>query len=88
MTENQKTPSKQKKPLDERVAAVLAEVRPLLQGDGGDLDLVGVDDQGVVRVQLTGACVGCPSAPMTLTLAIERHLKDRIPEVTRVECAE
>ncbi|MFQ5494816.1 MAG: NifU family protein [Phycisphaerae bacterium] len=61
-------------------------VRPMAQSDGGDIELVDVDDQGVVRVRLHGACVGCPSSAMTLTMGIERNLKQRVPEVTRVVC--
>jgi Fe-S cluster biogenesis protein NfuA len=59
----------------------------MIQGDGGDIELVDVDADGVVHVRLHGACVGCPSASMTLTMGIERNLKDQIPEVTRVVCA-
>ena len=80
------TSSKSKKTLYDRVAAVIDAVRPMAQGDGGDIELVGVDPDGVVRVRLHGACVGCPSSAMTLTMGIERNLKDQVPEVTRVEC--
>jgi Fe-S cluster biogenesis protein NfuA len=72
------------KPLRDRVAAVLEKIRPLVQADGGDVELVDVDDEGVVSVRLKGACIGCPSAAITLTLGIERSLKEEIPEVTRV----
>ena len=72
------------KPLRDRVAAVLEKIRPLVQADGGDVELVDVDDEGVVSVRLRGACIGCPSAAITLTLGIERSLKEEIPEVTRV----
>ena len=72
--------------LRERVSAVLDTLRPMLQSDGGDIELVDVEDDGVVKVRLQGACVGCPSASMTLGMGIERNLKDRIPEVTRVVC--
>jgi len=70
-----------------RVAAVLETIRPMVRGDGGDLELVDVGEDGVVRVRLHGACIGCPSSTMTLTLGIERNLKEQVPEVTRVVCA-
>ncbi|MBN1165191.1 MAG: NifU family protein [Candidatus Krumholzibacteriota bacterium] len=68
----------------EKVEKVLEEIRPNLQADGGDLELVAVED-GVVKVKLKGACAGCPMSQMTLTFGIEKVLKERIPEVTRVE---
>lgn len=73
--------------ITDRVSEVLATLRPLAQRDGGDIELVEVTDDGVVRVRLRGACVGCPSSEVTLTLGIERNLKEQVPEVTRVECA-
>ncbi len=66
------------------VAAVLDLIRPSLQADGGDCQLVDVNDDGVVSVELQGACRGCPMSQMTLANGIERILKDRIPGVTRV----
>ena len=68
----------------EDVAAVLELIRPSLQADGGDVELVDVNEDGVVKVQLKGACDGCPMAAMTLANGVERILKDRIPGVTRV----
>ena len=76
------------KSLRDRVAAVIDMLRPMVQGDGGDLELVDVDNSGVVSVRLHGACIGCPSASMTLSIGVERNLKDRIPEVTRVVCVQ
>ena len=70
--------------VNERVQAVIDEIRPLLQADGGDIELVGVDD-GTVKVRLRGACAGCPGAQMTLKMAVERRLKAKVPEVRRVE---
>ena len=67
----------------EKVEAALSQVRPALQADGGDVELVDVSD-GIVQVKLTGACGGCPMATMTLRLGIERVLKDQIPEVKEV----
>ena len=72
------------KSLHDRVAAVIDTIRPMIQGDGGDIELVGVDADGVVQVRLQGACVGCPSASVTLAMGVERHLKQNVPEVTRV----
>jgi Fe-S cluster biogenesis protein NfuA len=69
----------------EKVEQALAEVRPALQADGGDVELVDVTPDGIVKVKLTGACHGCPMAEMTLRQGIENHLKERVPEVTSVE---
>ena len=68
----------------ERVAATLDMIRPSLQADGGDVELVDVED-GVVKVRLKGACHGCPMAQMTLQVGIERFLKQLVPEVKSVE---
>lgn len=73
--------------LQQRVAEHLEKIRPAVQMDGGDIRLVGVDENGVVSVELQGACVGCPSSTMTLKMGIERYLRDRIPEVTEVVSA-
>jgi len=69
----------------EEVEAALAEVRPALQRDGGDVELVEVTDDGIVKVRLQGACQGCPMAQMTLQMGIERVLKAKVPEVKSVE---
>jgi Fe-S cluster biogenesis protein NfuA len=71
-------------PLRDRVATVIDALRPLLQNDGGDIELLDVDDDGTVHVRLQGACVGCPSAQMTLSMGVERNLKAHVPEVTKV----
>ena len=71
--------------LRDRVEAVLAQIRPAIQMDGGDLELVDVRDDGVVVVRLHGACVGCPSSHITLQAGIERQLRDHVPEVRGVE---
>jgi Fe-S cluster biogenesis protein NfuA len=71
--------------MKEQVEAVIQEIRPLLQADGGDIELVDVDEAGVVKVRLRGACAGCPGAAMTLKMAVERRLKAKIPAVDRVE---
>lgn len=69
--------------MKEKVEAILAQVRPTLQSDGGDVELVDVNE-GVVRLKLKGACAGCPMATMTLRHGIERILKEKIPEVKEV----
>ncbi len=66
------------------VAAVLELIRPSLQADGGDVELIDVDADGVVTVELTGACKGCPMSQMTLAHGVERILKERVPGVTKV----
>jgi Fe-S cluster biogenesis protein NfuA len=70
--------------LKEQVEKALADVRPALQADGGDIELVDVVD-GVVQVRLQGHCAGCPMSQMTLTHGVERHLKNTVPGVDRVE---
>ncbi|MBF0621954.1 MAG: NifU family protein [Magnetococcales bacterium] len=71
--------------MKERVLAVLEEIRPMLQRDGGDVELVDVTAENVVNVRLRGACGTCPGATMTLKMGIERIMKERIPEVKSVE---
>jgi len=70
--------------MKERVQEVLELVRPALQADGGDVELVDVSEDGIVSVRLKGACGSCPMATMTLKMGIERTLKQRIPEVKEV----
>ena len=70
--------------IKDQVSSVIEQIRPRLQADGGDIELVGVDDQGVVKVRLQGACAGCPGAQMTLKMGVERMLKENIPQVTEV----
>lgn len=71
--------------LKEKVEKVLGKVRPLLQRDGGDVELIDVKDDGVVMVKLTGACSGCPMSTMTLRNAIEETIKKEVPEVKSVQ---
>ena len=71
--------------MQEKVEKALDKVRPSLQADGGDVELIGVDDKGVVKVRLTGACGGCPMATMTLRNGIEKTLRKEVPEITAVE---
>ena len=68
----------------ERVQSVINLIRPAVQADGGDIELVDVTPQGVVQVRFHGACHGCPSSTMTLQMGIERNVRERVPEVTRV----
>ena len=74
--------------LKEKVASSLMLIRPQLQADGGDVELVDVDDEGKVFLRLQGACRGCPGAQMTLKMGIERVLKEHIPEVHSVEAVQ
>jgi len=70
--------------LHQRVLDVMNLIRPAVQADGGDIELVDVLPDGTVHVRFHGACVGCPSSSMTLHHGIERNLRDKVPEVTRV----
>ncbi len=67
------------------VEKALEKIRPLLQRDGGDIELVDVNEDGVVQVRLTGACGGCPMSQMTLKMGVEKALKQEVPGVTRVD---
>lgn len=71
--------------MQQKVKDALAKVRPSLQADGGDVELINISDEGVIKVRLTGACGSCPMATMTLKAGIERVLKKEVPEVERVE---
>lgn len=72
--------------MKEKVLSVLDEIRAGLQSDGGDIELVDVEeDTGNVKVRLTGACAGCPMSQFTLQMFVEKILKEQIPEVTKVE---
>lgn len=71
--------------LRDKVEASLQKVRPSLQADGGDVELVDVGDDGIVKLRLTGACKGCPMSQMTLKMGIEKVLKKEIPEVVGVQ---
>ncbi len=71
-------------PLRDRVQGVIDLIRPAVQADGGDIELVDVAADGLVQVRFHGACHGCPSSSMTLHMGIERNLRENVPEVTRV----
>lgn len=70
---------------EELLGRVLESIRPSLQADGGDCELVGVDGDGVVSLELTGACAGCSLSDLTLSMGIERVLVEHVPGVTRVQ---
>lgn len=71
--------------MKDKVQAALDKVRPSLQRDGGDVKLIEVTEEGVVKVELTGACQGCPMSQMTLKNGIERFVMSEVPEVKSVE---
>lgn len=75
-------------PLAERVARIIDQIRPAVQSDGGDIELIEVTPAGVARIRFHGACVGCPSSLMTLKGGIERNLMDYVPEITGVQAVE
>lgn len=70
--------------MKEKVVAILDRIRPSLQADGGDVELVDVSNDGIVKVKLVGACAGCPMSTLTLKNGIERILKENVPEVQSV----
>lgn len=74
--------------LADRVAMVIDLIRPAVQADGGDVEMVEITPEKVVRIRLHGACVGCPSSSVTLQVGIERNLREHVPEITRVEAVE
>lgn len=81
MTDNAKNDADMKAQVQE----VIDRIRPMLQADGGDIELVNVDENtGMVSVRLQGACKGCPGAAMTLKMGVERHLKEKVPAVKGV----
>ena len=72
--------------MKQEVEEQLDVIRPALQNDGGDIELIDVDEEtGVVKVKLVGACAGCPMSQMTLQMGVERLLKNKVPGVTKVE---
>ena len=71
--------------MEEKVKKAIEEIRPHLKADGGDVELVEVTDDGVVKVKLLGACEGCPMREMTLTHGIKKFIKERVPEIKEVE---
>jgi Fe-S cluster biogenesis protein NfuA len=78
------TPATQSTPVRERVQSVINLIRPAVQADGGDIELVDVTSTGVMQIRFHGACHGCPSSNLTLQDGIKRNLMERVPEVTQV----
>lgn len=76
-----------KKTIEDKVQRALQELRPNLQADGGDIELLGVE-KGVVKVKLKGACAGCPMSTMTIQWGVENFLKKKIPEIVKVEAVQ
>ena len=76
------------KQLQENIKQVLAQIRPTLQRDGGDVEFVDLDPDMVVKVRLTGACQGCPMSRVTLKEGIERFVRSELPEIRAVEAME
>lgn len=74
--------------IQERVEEVLGKVRPALQAHGGDVELVEITEDNVVKVRLQGACRGCPMSQMTMTMGVEAALKEEIPEVESVQAVD
>jgi Fe-S cluster biogenesis protein NfuA len=76
--------SVKEKLMKQKIQEILETIRPALQADGGDVELVDVTDDGVVKVRLTGACGSCPMSTMTLKMGIERTLMQHLPEIKEV----
>ena len=72
------------KTFTDKVADIISSIRPMLQNDGGDIELVSVEEDNTVCVRLQGACRGCPGAQMTLKMGVERLLKQKLPEIKEV----
>jgi Fe-S cluster biogenesis protein NfuA len=73
--------------VQKRVEAALEEIRPQIQADGGDIDLVAIENN-VVKVRLRGACAGCPMSALTLKAGVERIIKQKVPEIRSVEAVQ
>lgn len=69
----------------DKVKEALREIRPHLKADGGDIELIEVDEEGTVKIRLKGACQGCPMSQMTLKWGVERYLKKKVPQVKEVK---
>jgi Fe-S cluster biogenesis protein NfuA len=76
--------SETEKTFNEKVEEMIQVIKPMLQGHGGDIELVSIEDDNTVKVKLQGACSGCPGAKMTLKQGVERLMKERIPELNKV----
>lgn len=84
-TDNRSDNAHSAESLFSKVEAVIERIRPAVQLDGGDVELVEVTGDGVVKIRFHGACVGCPSSSMTLHMGIERNVREKVPGVTGVE---
>ena len=73
--------------IEKRVQKVLEEIKPQIQADGGNIELVAVENL-IVKVRLTGACAGCPMSAITLKQGVERLIKERVPEIQKVEAVQ
>jgi Fe-S cluster biogenesis protein NfuA len=73
--------------VEKRVQAALAEIKPQIQADGGDIELVAIENN-MVKVRLQGACVGCPMSTLTLKQSVERFIKTKVPEIQGVEAVQ
>ncbi len=73
--------------VQKRVEAALAEIKPQIQADGGDIDLVAIENN-IVKVRLRGACAGCPMSALTLKAGVERIIKQKVPEIKSVEAVQ
>jgi len=72
------------KTMEEKVQDTIENLRAALQSHGGDVELVGIEDDNTVRIRLQGACQGCPGATMTMKMGIERILREKVPEIKEV----
>ncbi len=71
--------------LNQRVAGIIEKIRPMIQADGGDIELVNIDEPtGKVSIRFQGACKSCPMSAMTLKMGVEKHVKEAVPEVSEV----
>ena len=77
----------EEKTFDQKVKDCIDEVRPMLQADGGDCELIAIEGT-VVKIKFQGACHGCPHAAMTLKMGIERHMREKLPEITEVQAVD
>jgi Fe-S cluster biogenesis protein NfuA len=82
---NSSPPSEAASDLRERIESTLDTIRPALQIDGGDVEYVGVDEDGVLQLRLTGACGACPISSLTVKHGIERRIRAMVPEVSEVQ---
>ena len=85
MDETDRNSKKENSSIFSQVEQVVERIRPAVRSDGGDVELVEVTPEGVAKIRLHGACVGCPSSSMTLHMGIERNIREKVPEVVAVE---